>query len=120
MQEMLLLFAILGGALATVYGKATYAPWPYFIGAIFFFIAGIGILQTGWETFDGGSFTRTTVGNTDTFEFQSRTVTASLEGDADNQILWAAGNFLIIMTLGVFLLGARESWLNRQAQKEDG
>lgn len=121
MQETLLIFTICAGAVAFIYGRTSHTPWAYFVAAFFFFIAGIGILQTGYETYEGGTITLNEVSDTeDTISFEARTITASLSGSADNQILYLAGHIFLVLTLGIFAMGANEAWLNHEARRASG
>lgn len=118
MQDILLIFAIVVGSVSFIYGKSSYAPWALFVAAFFFFIAGIGILQTGWETYDGASFTRTINSSTlETYTFTPVTTLASLSGDADNQLLFLAGNLFIVFTFAFIAMGAWEASKNRDAKQ---
>jgi len=117
---MLDIFFFIGTILAFVFviiGQKTYSAWGYFIALILFITMGIGLLTTGYETYDNGNILISDINSTATqITFSTITYTADLAGNAVSQIVYILGTFYIVLGLIFAFLAIKTAADNRAAQ----
>ena len=117
---MLDIFFFIGTILAFLFvliGAKTYSAWGYFIALILFITMGIGLLTTGYDTYDNGAILISDLNSSATqVTFQTLTYTADLSGNASSQIVYVIGLFYIVLGLIFSFLAIKQAADNKSAK----
>jgi len=117
---MLDVFFFIGTILAFLFvliGAKTYSAWGYFIALILFIAMGIGLLTTGFDTYDNGAIIITDLNATVTqVTFSLLNYSADLSGNASSQIVYIIGLFYIVLGLIFSFLAIKQAADNKSAQ----
>ena len=105
------------GFIFFIIGQKLFSAWGFFIALILFITIGIGLLSTGWETYDDSPILIGDINSTATqITFQTTTYEADLSGTAENQIVYVIGLFWIILGLVFTFLAMKTAASNKAAQ----
>jgi len=119
-QKMMDMFFYIGTLLGFIFfiiGQKLFSAWGFFIALILFITIGIGLLSTGWETYDDSPILIGDINSTATqITFQTTTYEADLSGTAENQIVYVIGLFWIILGLVFTFLAMKTAASNKAAQ----
>jgi len=114
---MLDMFFIIGTILGFVFfliGQKLYSSWGYFIALILFITMGIGLLTTGWVTYDNAGILLSDINSSATqITFQTTTFPADLSGDTSSQIVYVLGIFYIVLGLVFTFLAIKNTTANK-------
>lgn len=105
------------GFIFFIIGQKLFSAWGFFIALVLFITIGIGLISTGWETYDNSPILIDDLNATTTqITFQTTTHLADLGGTTANQIVYIIGTFYIVLGLVFTFLAMRTAADNKDAQ----
>ncbi|MFW6275103.1 MAG: hypothetical protein ACOC2M_00555 [bacterium] len=117
---MLDLFVFSGSILAILfafYGNTQFKPWAIFFSAMLFIMIALGLLLTGYETYDHAPITVNRLNSeTHTIEFSTNTHTPNINGNWDERILYIYSIVTLIVGAFMGVVAGREANYNRLAK----
>ena len=119
-QKMLDMFFYIGTILGFIFfiiGQKLFSAWGFFIAVVLFITIGIGLVSTGWETYDNSPILIEDINSTATqINFQTTTYDANISGNASNQMVYVIGHFWIVLGLVFTFLAMKTAASNKAAQ----
>jgi len=116
MLDMFFYIGTILGFIFFIIGQKLFSAWGYFIALVIFIVIGIGLVSTGWETYDNSPILINDFNaNATQITFQTTTYDANISGTASNQMVYVIGHFYIILGLVFTFLAMKTASDNKEA-----